>query len=167
MQPVNRLSSEPLSHRQEHVLADVPSDSGPRKISMWSWPLAAIQRVLFSREWVAELLCEFRNYLHRSSTLLRLRTVALADLGPHVGRDSNGRLIPCSRTHGRMQDLQKFHECRPWIAREDMEIFLIGWNAGAAWSESNPHNCTPSKGKSFAPCMRPYDPKRRWKDPTL
>lgn len=165
---------QPTSHRPKHqrelASKDAPWDNALYRISTSCWPLSVIRRFLFSHEWGAELLHECRNFLHRSSTLLKLRTVALADLGPHAGRDSNGHLVLCSRTRGRIQDSRKLLECQPWATREDLVIFLIGWNAGAAWADRIPHTCTPDKDKPAElqqlPCMRPPDPKRRWRDPT-
>lgn len=162
------------THRQPRVPARVPLSNARKQNSIFRAPRSAIRSLLSRYEWAVELLLEFRNFLYRSSILLRLRTVALADLGPHAGRDSSGHLILCSRTRGRIQDLQKFRESRKWASREDFEIFLTGWNAGAAWSEHNEHLCCPQPGipgtgiavEPELPCMRPPSAEKRWRDAT-
>jgi hypothetical protein len=148
-------------HAQENGLSGVPLGNEPNKTSISLWPLSLVRRVLLSHAWVAELLSECRSFLHRSSTLLKKRSVALVDLGPHVGRDASGHLVLCSRTRGRILDLRKFQKSRPWESLEGLDIFLAGWTAGAAWSDDNPHSCTPDR--DTLACMRPHDLTRRWK----
>jgi hypothetical protein len=169
---VDPISQKPKFHQPKHFReyqsTNDRSDIAHRRISTLVSLRSVIRRLLSSREWVAELLREFCSFLYRSTILLRTRSVAVADLGPHAGRDASGRLVPCSRTRGRIQDVQKFRGCRSWVTLEHLEIYLIGWNAGAAWADRNPHACTLDRdipGKTLQPpCMSAPVSARRWKD---
>lgn len=52
--------------------------------------------------------------------------------------DSNGNLVPNTRTLGCMTDMQHSESDFPTATGFDWEIFRIGWEAGARWGESNP-----------------------------
>jgi hypothetical protein len=118
--------------------------------------------------WVCELGREFRTFLHRSGTLIRLRKVPLCDLGPHFGEDSSGHLTICTRTRGRRWDTHRFQRLNSWSSLGDLEIFLAGWNAGARWCDESPHSCCCTSRNAVGqvdqlPCMSaPFDVDSRF-----
>lgn len=112
-------------------------------------------RLVGDRPWSYELGRELRSFCDRIGKILRLRTVPINSLGCHVGVGSDGRLVPCSRTRGRMLDTRKFLQQGEYRSRADEEIFLTGWNAGAKWADGNRHFCIPDKESGRLACMEP------------
>jgi hypothetical protein len=96
---------------------------------------------------VREIAHEFRNFVRRSGTLLTTKQQYYTgsfgpDLGPAFGTDSNGHLVRCTRTLGRIQDIQTFLQSTSGATQIDGETFLVGWDRGAEWAASQQHSCT-------------------------
>ena len=104
--------------------------------------------------WVFELALEGHSFLSRTRLLLRLQTVPINCLGPDYGIDSAGRVVPCSRTRGRIADIRKFQRT-VYLSPADLDIYLAGWNAGAKWADGNEHSCTQDKDSGLLTCMEP------------
>jgi hypothetical protein len=51
-----------------------------------------------------------------------------------VETNANGNLVPDTRAHVCIQDMQDFSSENPHCTVFDQEAFLIGWQAGAKWA---------------------------------
>jgi len=102
-----------------------------------------------------ELLSETRSFLSRIRLLLATHGVVVVDLGPHLGQDSGGHLVECTRTRGRRQDIHKFRSKTAGYrsTQIDLQIYVAGWTAGAKWADDTRHICTLGKGDPELPCM--------------
>lgn len=132
-------------HRAEYESLDGRCCSEPPQVSM-NRLLSTIVRNLGCPTWVYEFQSEFYSFLVRSRNVWRLRKVKTIglELGHHAGLDASGRSVPCTRTLGRRVDIHKF-QSSGYRSPTDLAIFLEGWNAGAKWSDDNPHFCSPEK----------------------
>lgn len=142
-------------HRAEYESLDGRVCSEPPQASTTQL-LSRVLRNLGCPTWVYEFQSEFWCFLLRSRNVWRQRkapTVGV-ELGHHAGVDASGRLVPCTRTLGRRVDTHKFQNSG-YRSLADLAIFLEGWNAGAKWSDDNPHFCTPDKESGLFACMPP------------
>lgn len=110
-----------------------PSKSQSYREGIGSWNLPA---------WAKEFLLDLRLFLRRSRSSLFRREVLFLDLGPELGRHrEDGHLLECSRTRGRMLDMQRFRNLHPDSSLHERAILLEGWNMGSEWAYGNPHCC--------------------------
>jgi hypothetical protein len=107
------------------------SQSDREGIGLWNLPA-----------WAKEFLLDLRLFLRRSRSSLFRREVLFLDLGPELGRHhEDGHLLECSRTRGRMSDMQRFRSLHPDLSLHERAILLEGWNMGSEWAYRNPHCC--------------------------
>jgi hypothetical protein len=121
--------------------------------------MSSLSRAIGRLCWRCPLAYEFarvlRSFLHHTRILLWQGLIALAYMGPGVGYNEYRSLVDCTRTRGRIADTQAVWASNPRMSGEDLQMFLAGWSAGARWSDSHKHSCTPQNGESLAPCMSP------------
>jgi len=72
----------------------------------------------------------FRGHIHTQSAKDRLAV----DFGPLLAQDLNGFLRLNVHTFARSQYTEKLLSIFPWADPQDLEIFLLGFEAGSRWS---------------------------------
>jgi hypothetical protein len=58
----------------------------------------------------------------------------MVDFGSAVQRSPDGILLPVYRTHARAEYTKALLAIHPWADTVDLEIFLMGFDAGEQWS---------------------------------
>jgi hypothetical protein len=61
----------------------------------------------------------------------------LVDAGSDWVEYLSGHLVPCTSTHDRILDTQKFSSNHQWSTQIDRAVFLLGRDAGARWGANN------------------------------
>lgn len=122
--------------------------------------LRARRRFYLLRWSSQEVLREFRNFVRHSRMLLTTTrhwyTGSLGpDLGPAAGLETNGHPVSCTRTLGRIEDIQSFFESNPEATQKDADWLLVGWDMGAEWASRHPHECNPGSCKRYV-VLAPY-----------
>ncbi len=107
-----------------------------------------------------EIRREFCKFARRTRTLLTTKRHHYTgsfgpDLGPAAGTESNGHPVSCTRTLGRIQDIQTFFRSNPGATATDTETLLVGWDMGAEWAASHGHSCTPGSCKRYMVSAHP------------
>jgi hypothetical protein len=75
----------------------------------------------------------FRGHIRTQSS----KGPAIVDYGPALLRRSDGYWRPNVHTHARSLYTRKLQAILPWADCVDLEIFLMGFDAGAQWSRDS------------------------------
>jgi hypothetical protein len=83
-----------------------------------------------------EFLSDVRTALHRMGQRVdKLPFFYTLPVLPCFERDAKGNWIPNTHTHACMADMQRLENDPLFATNFDLEIFRIGWEAGAKWCE--------------------------------
>jgi len=113
------------------------SDLEGRWLAAWHLTRTAVLRWVTrnARRWytLRSVVCNVRGHIQA----LRAIEHQSVDLGPAVQRSPDGRLLPCSRTVAHSCGIRSLETKYPWADLVDVQVFLLGFDAGARWADSN------------------------------
>jgi hypothetical protein len=154
------IGTIPTSENQAHprnpkaFLIDGRWDTLPGNSTLWSHLEVTLWRI-FRRTKLCEYVLEFCSFFRRISLLRHAphgeagHWHLMVELAPDWKEHPEGHLVPCTPTHARSLDIERFSTNHSWSTRIDYAVFLLGWDAGARWAADNICNeDTETKGES-------------------
>jgi hypothetical protein len=142
----------------------VLSDLEGRWLAAWHLARTAVFRwaIRNARRWyrLRSVVCNVRGHIQT----LRAIEHQSVDLGPAVVRLPDGRLQPCSRTVAHSYGIRSLETKYPWVDLVDVQVFLMGFDAGARWVSDSAGNVpsitVPSCDTSI---FKPHSEPNPWK----